>query len=270
MFSINGIQEEPWGAFESTEHHRCPSFSLSNSSIRFMNRPARHTTVRISLRSLFGIIFGLSIVMAIVAPFIREMSPQAQVELAIFIGLLMFSSLFGCYYLVRRRHRIARECGPLLVRLKVEQIRLPKSRWIWLIVGLPLMVFYSFTFTRVIVDSNPFEEFSFELFHNGFATLLIQLFYLMLVLFMFGSSLAREALKHWAEGYADEIEFCENGIVLPEGRFLKWESESLRSVSWGTEENELLVNVNRSITKYVVVEGQCQEVVAILEKYLKR
>ena len=219
-----------------------------------MPRPQQHTVVRISLRSMLAITFGIALVMAVAGPYINALSTEKKWDLLITLVSMLSGMTIATLFFTRQRHRAGQQCGPLLVSLAKEIKSRNKKwmRWVWLVGIIPFAVF-SFSGVASPYNATPLYL---KLFRLGILPTLYSLF------------MTQMGLTLWAEGYSQGIQLCENGILFMH-KFYAWNSPGLRDMYWGQVEGKLVININRTPMTTLVPPEQREAVDAILENYYR-
>ena len=197
-----------------------------------MPRPQQHTVVRISLRSMLAITSGVAVVMAVAGPYINALSPEKKWHLLYTLISMLGGMAIATLFIARQRYQAGQQCGPLLVPLAKEIKGRNKKwmRWVWLVGIIP---FAAFSFSGVASSRDVAQSWYVTFGRFG------------LLPACYSLAMTQMALALWAEGYANGIELCENG-VLGMHKFYAWNSPALRDMYWGQVEGKLVININRA------------------------
>ncbi len=220
-----------------------------------MSHPQKHTLVRISLRSMLAITFGVAVVMAVAGPHINALEPEKKWQLLITLISMVGGMAITTLFIARQRHQAGQQCGPLLVSLAKEMKNRNKKwmRWLSLLIFAPLMVI---NFSGAASSYSPVQPFYVKLIRFSLLPALYSL------------SMTHLCLALWAEGYSQGIKLCANGI-LHANKFYAWNSSALRDMYWGQSGEKLVINIKRAPITTPVPPEQREAVEAILENYYR-
>jgi len=200
---------------------------------------------------MLAITFGVAVVMAVAGPYLRPLEPEKKWQLLYSSMLLGIGMICATGFNVWRRMKIGQRCGELLVQLEMQSSRKKRwGRWAWLLVYVPMIVFFSYM--------NYGSKYS--LFAGQTLSFLVPLF--------FGWGMAEGGLIAWAEGYSDSVDLCGNGITTS-GKFYAWSSPKLRYIEWGFANVQLEIDLRWYVLKVPVPREQREAVDAILENYYR-
>ncbi len=204
---------------------------------------------------MLAITFGVAVVMAVAGPYINALSPEKKWHLLYTLISILGGMAIATLIIARQRYQAGQQCGPLLVPLTREMKSHNKKwmRWLWLLILMPLLVL---DFSGVA--SSHVAELPWYVMFARFGILSA----------CYSLAMTQMALALWAEGYANGIELCENG-VLGMHKFYAWNSPALRDMYWGQVEGKLVININRAPITVSVPPEQREAVDAILENYYR-
>ncbi len=210
-----------------------------------MSHAQKHTVVRISLRSMLAITFGVAVVMAVAGPYINALDAEKKWQLLYSTAYFGVGMAIATIRMVYRRSKLGHLCGQLLLALAVHTKRRKWwNRWVLMFSSLPIFVYFAYIMSG--------SDFPYSLF----------------LPLLYGWIAAQQGLEAWAEGYSESLELCENGI-LSDNKFHAWKSPALRHMGWDLAEEKLMSNINRYSFAVLVPPEQREAVDAILENYYR-
>lgn len=194
-----------------------------------MPKASPNSDIRISLRSLFAITLGLSLIMAAASPYLRGLDSERQRHALIGMLLFCFAGILSTANSIRLRKRALSDAGEILASLSILS---PHSlfwfRWLWLLffMPIPFVPWLFFTLTTQLPAAN---EFFFQVPAVAFL--------------LFNSwAVSRIGLQIWTDQGGNEIDFCKRGIVLFD-RYFDWSSPKISQLKLLRHSNRLILNL---------------------------
>lgn len=194
-----------------------------------MPRPEPHTIVRFKLRSLLAITLGVSLVMAVAGPYLRQLDAKQQQALLIGSVILALSGAAGVYHSVGRRKKARRQAGGMLLAVQLySEAAKQFVRWSVLLLQLPVVVFAAYLLSRSFAMSTRMEFVTFSI--------------IAVSVFFHGWILGKQFVSAWAEDFDDKLELRAHGLVVGE-RFHRWDASAIKDIYVRKLKQELYLNI---------------------------